>query len=271
MTIFRYFKLLFYFFLFNIISSLGHLLIWNDINRCRVSYISNYFWIKFINILLNNKIVFINNKELGREKINFINSNHCYNSDFFILSYLFQYSVSPHEYSSISTSMNIGLIDKIILKQIDACLICNKDPSISIRNSIKKWYKKNYDRYIITHFEGISKCDYRGRGHGRDKGKYKYVLEPKKIALSNIVKYLPKEINYMTDINIIYTLDNKLLRCSNKELLLKLVNNENIIIYIDIHKYSIPSYNDSDKWLEDLYSTKDTQIQNILIKYITDT
>jgi hypothetical protein len=158
--LFRYLKLLLSFFLFIIISSLGHLIIWNDINRCRVRTLSNYFWIKFINILLNNKIVFINNKELSREKINFINSNHCYNSDFFILSYLFQYSVLPHEYSSISTSINIGLIDKIILSQIDACLISNKDPSIFIRNSIKKWYTKNYNRYIITHFEGISKCDY---------------------------------------------------------------------------------------------------------------
>ena len=263
MNIFRYLKLLFYFFLFIIISSIGHLIIWNDINRCRVSTLSNYFWINLINILLNNKIVFINNKEFGREKINFINSNHCYNSDFFILSYLFQYSVSPYEYSSISTSINIGLIDKIILKQIDACLICNKDPSISIRNSIKKWYTKNYDRYIITHFEGISKCDYMTIEKG--KNKYKYVLEPKTIALSNIVKYLPKEINYMTDINIIYTLDNKLLMCSNKELLLKLVNNENIIIYIYINRYRLPSYNDSDKWLEDLYSKKDSQIENILL------
>jgi hypothetical protein len=257
--LFRYLKLLLSFFLFIIISCLGHLIIWNDISRCRVRAISNYFWIKFINTLLNNKIVFINNKELGREKINFINSNHCYNSDFFILSYLFQYSVLPHEYSSISTSINIGLIDKIILNQIDACLISNKDPSISIRNSIKKWYTKNYNRYIITHFEGISKCDYSG------KSTYKYVLKPKTIALSNIVKYLPKEINYITDINIIYTLDNKSLICSNKELLQKLVNNENIIIYVDIHKYRLPSYNDSNKWLEDLYSKKNSQIENILI------
>ena len=123
MKIFRYFKLFINIFLFLFVSFIGHLIIYNDSIRCKVIKVSNYFFHGFINTLLENKVIYMNGTDLPTEKINIINSNHSYNLDFYIYIYLFKKKMLAYQYSSLSTSSNIGFIDKVVLKQIDACLI----------------------------------------------------------------------------------------------------------------------------------------------------
>jgi hypothetical protein len=234
---------------------------WDSIRKKLCLYLQ-YFWNSNLEILYKNKVIIINNDLLNIEKINFINSNHIYNFDFLVTTYLFYINnIYFYQYSSISVNTMLDFIDKLILTIINACYINNKTYINNIRNGIKLWYNKNYNRYIIIHFEGIAKIDYKGQSD------YKYVLNPKYQALRSILKFLPKDIHFINDINIIYTQNNRLLKCSNKELILKLINDQDIKIYLEINKYSIPTINITEEWLDDLYKKKEIQIQKLMEKY----
>lgn len=260
--IIRYLKVLFNTLVFLLFSILCYFISWNDTIRIRFRHILNYFWTNNLSIFFNNKVIIINNKLLNNEKLNFINSNHIYNSDYLLITYLFyKNNINCYKYSSVSINTIIGFIDKVILTIINACFINTDSYITAVRNSIKQWYNKEYNRYIIIFFEGISKTDYKGQSD------YKYVLNPKYQALRSILKFLPKDIHFINDINIIYTQNNRLLKCSNKELILKLINNEDVTIYLEINKYSIPTINITEEWLDDLYKKKEIQIQKLMEKY----
>uniref|UniRef100_A0A6C0ENZ4 Phospholipid/glycerol acyltransferase domain-containing protein n=1 Tax=viral metagenome TaxID=1070528 RepID=A0A6C0ENZ4_9ZZZZ len=260
--IIRYLRFVFNTVLFLFFAIPCYFIAWNDTIRIRFCHILNYFWNSNTELLYFYKVIVINNELLNTEKINFINANHTYNCDYLLLTYLFyRNTINYYKYSSVSINTIIGFIDKVVLTIINACFINNGSYITPVRNSIKKWYNSNYNRYIIIHFEGVAKTDFKGPNN------YKYVIHPKYQAFRTILKFLPKDIHFINDINIIYTQNNTLLKCSNKELILKLINNEDVKIYLEINKYPIPTFDITEEWLDDLYQKKEIQIQKLMEKY----
>ena len=76
-----------------------------------------------------------------------------------------------------------------------------------------------------------------------------------------------KKIQKTFIINRVYTENNKLLKCSNGDVIYKLINNDNVKIYTEINKYKLPNIDSIDSWLDNLYKEKNSQIQNILDTY----
>jgi len=232
----------------------------NDNIRCYGHKIFGFFWKNLISCFLKDNIVIINNSNLQNEKINIINANHTYQIDLFVINYLFYINkIKTSCFSSFSTNKGISWIDSLLLKSIDACMINSINYKNNISNSIKKWQSKSYNRYVITFFEGITKNDFKGKIKGN-------VLVPKTVGFYHILDNLSSEINYLTDLNILYTLDGKVLKCKNSDLF-SLILKKNVKIYIEINKYKLPKKEDSAKWLKELYIGKDKQINEIKDKY----
>ena len=232
----------------------------NDNIRCYGHKIFGFFWKNLISCFLKDNIVIINNSNLQNEKINIINANHTYQIDLFVINYLFYINkIKTSCFSSFSTNKGISWIDSLLLKSIDACMINSINYKNNISNSIKKWQSKSYNRYVITFFEGITKNDFKGKIKGN-------VLVPKTVGFYHILDNLSSEINYLTDLNILYTLDGKVLKCKNSELF-SLILKKNVKIYIEVNKYKLPKKEDSAKWLKELYISKDKQINEIKDKY----
>jgi len=251
----------FFFIFFSIICSQ-----FSENDRLRVYFIRpvNYFLSNILDFLIKDKIKIVNpDYTITKEKINLINSNHIYQMDYFLLLYIFKLNkLDIWQYSSISLDNNqLNHIDKSVLSMINACFI-DKDYIKNIRNSVKLWFNNLYKRYIIVFFEGISKID-------RDKfdTKYKHVGSPQYQALYNLILYLPLTVKNLTDINSVYTENNRILTCSNKELILKLIKDKNIKIYLEINTYNLPKKENVEVWLDQLYEKKDMQIGGIIDKY----
>lgn len=255
----KYLLVLSNFFIWILLNLIFSPLILNDSIRIFSHKINSFFWSNTVYYFLKDKVIFINSAKLPCEKINIINSNHCYQIDLFILNYIFYHNnIEFYKVSSISTDINISFIDKAILKSINACMINYKNFKEPIKNSINNWYNSNYNRYIINFFEGKAKCDYKEK---LDKN----IMNPKKLGFLNIMNNYPKEIQYITDVNIIYSLNNRVLNIKNSEII-HLIFRENVKIYIEINRYNLPK-NDYSNWLENLYEKKDNQIENIKNKY----
>ena len=128
--------------------------------RIKFFRIIGYIWKTQILFLLNKKIILLKNIDFCDEKINFINSNHIYNLDFYILLYIFiKKNIDSHCWSSLSSDEGIYLLDKVILNNVSSCLINKKFFEKSIRNSIKLWENSEYNRYVIIFFGRLSQCD----------------------------------------------------------------------------------------------------------------
>lgn len=232
----------------------------NDFIRSIIANISGFFLHYFCYFLLNDKIIFLNYQCLPNEKINFINSNHSYQFDTFVVIYfLFFQKISSYKISSISTNISISFIDRSILNIIDACTINSKSYYNDIKNSIYKWISSNYNRYVITFFEGTAKCDANYCNNLN-------ILKPKLLGFVNIIKNLNNEIENITDLNIIYTLNKKILHCSNKQLIY-LIFTQNVKIYVQVNKYKLPSDKNSSEWIQKLYENKNTQINDIKLLF----
>lgn len=212
-----------------------------------------FFIINISKLLLHNKIHFLNDCKLLQNKINIINANHSYQFDLFVLYYIFEKNnLKGNQYSSISSSKNIGIIDKSILNIINACYIDNELKENNLEKSIKIWNNRKVNTYVINFFEGICKCDFHG------DSKYKYLLNPKYITL---IKLKKNGINNINDINIIYTQNGKILNCKNKDIFYKIIF-EDIKIFVEINKYNIPN-NNLEKWIDNLYLLKDKRINKL--------
>lgn len=251
----------FFFIFFSIICSQ-----FSENDRLRVYFIRpiNYFLSNILDFLIKDKIKIVNpDYTITNEKINLINSNHIYQIDYFLFFYVFKLNkLNICQYSSISLNNNkLSYIDKSVLSLANACFI-DKNYIKNIRNSVKLWYNNLYQRYVIVFFEGISKID-------KDKldTEYKHVGSPKYQALYNLILYFPKTVKNLTDINIVYTENNKILTCTNKELIFKLIKDKNIKIYLEINTYNLPKKENVELWLDQLYEKKDMQIGTIIDKY----
>lgn len=209
-------------------------------------------------LLLANKIILVDNNKLNTNKINIINSNHTYQFDLFVLYYIFSINkIKGKQYSSISTNNNIGIIDKSILNIIEASFVNNSLIQNNLKNSIQKWKKRKYNSYIINFFEGITKCD-----SNNINTNYKYLLEPKCITLIELQK---NGIQYINDINIVYTCNNKIINCKNIDIYYKILFDD-VKIYVTVNNYKIPKHT-LEEWIKKLYNLKDKQIEKVIKKY----
>ena len=265
--IYRFLYTLINFFLFIFSSLICSQFSENDSLRIYFIKPVNYFLSNLLDFLIKDKIKITNpDYTITKEKINLINSNHIYQIDYFLLLYIFKLNkLDIWQYSSISLDNNqLNNIDKSVLSMINACFI-DKDYIKNIRNSVKLWFNNVYKRYVIVFFEGISKID-----NDKLDIKYNHVSSPQYQALYNLLLYFPNTVKNLTDINIVYTQNNRILTCSNKDLILNLIKNENIKIYLEINIYPLPKKNNVELWLDELYKKKDRQIQSIIDEYNID-
>jgi hypothetical protein len=217
-----------------------------------------FFLHKATSLILKDKIILLSDFKFTNEKINIINSNHTYQFDLFVIYYLFSLNnISGKQYTSISSNINIGFLDKVILNMIEACFVNKKIINTNFNKSLILWKKRKYKSYIINFFEGICKCDFKGIS------KYNNLLNPKYVIFKDIVN---NNIKYITDIDIIYTDNNKILNCKNKDIYNKFFFND-IKIYVSIKNIKIENIKNSELWLDNLYLKKDKNIDRIIKKF----
>ena len=91
-------------------------------------------------------------------------------------------------------------------------------------------------------------------------------MNPKKLGFYHILNNLPSDIKYITDLNILYTLNDRILQCSNDELIF-LILKKDVKIYIQVNNYLLPKKENSSDWLSELYKKKDKQIDHMKKQY----
>ena len=245
----------FCFILFNLLL---HPLNYNETVRRIILKITGKFWYNICFYLLNNKITFISKPKIKNNDINIINANHSFQIDYLIINYIFcLYKIKPYQIRSFSTNVNISFLDKVILKLINACMINSKDYRNSIINSIKRWSKRPYAKFVIMFFEGVTNSDL--------KNNKQLILKPKKLGFNIIMKNIPKKNKYLTDINIVYSKNGKVYDGTNKQLIYDLLLGNKVKIYVEINNYLLPDKNYSE-WLDKLYVKKENKIKNIISK-----
>lgn len=258
--ILKYFLVFTNLFIFILLNICMAPFIFSDKIRCMFQNINSFFWFNSVYYFLKDSIIIVNSKTLPNQKINIINANHTYQIDLFVLNYLFYLNnLKFYQISSISSNKNISLIDRSVLKLINACMVNNINYQNTIKTSISKWYNATYNRYVINFFEGITKSDFQGNIRGN-------IMNPKKLGFYHILNNLPSDIKYITDLNILYTLNDRILQCSNDELIF-LILKKDVKIYIQVNNYLLPKKENSSDWLSELYKKKDKQIDHMKKQY----
>ena len=131
---------------------------------------------------------------------------------------------------------------------------------------------------MITFFEGIAKKDskvdknkfYPTKVEKNkfyptkvEKNKLKHLLDPKTLGFALCVKN--SHSKYMYDVNIVYTHKNKITDPTDSNFTLLLFHPETKI-YVEVNKYELPKYEESEGWIKEFYMMKDEQIDNIINK-----
>jgi len=233
----------------------------DDDTRIRFINISWNCICTMLNWTINYQIIYIGDSKIDLEKVTIVNGNHTHSNDLFILFNLFNHNkLKGHQVTSISTINGIGEFDKKVLIQANSALVNgSKDDINNIIDSFKLWNLRKYNSAVIIFFEGIAKND------SKEQSKtLKHLLDPKTLGFALTAKY--SKSKYMYDLNLIYTHQGKLMDSKDPSFTWLLFHPDTKI-YVDLHKYELPSYEKAVKWIKDLYDIKDQQIDNIIKKY----
>ena len=252
-----------YLILFYIYANLGHkkyIESEDDIIRVNYSNIYYNYLYKAISHGIGSQVVYLNNQKLNLEEVSIINSNHVHQNDILILFNLFyKNNIDGSFLSSISTEHGICNFDKKILKMSESAMVSNNKKDIyNIVQKFNYWNNRSYSTCLITFFEGIAKKD-----SIKQSNTLIHLLDPKTLGFSLCVKHSMSK--YMYDINIVYTHNNKLLDPKKNNFTLLLFH-PNTKVFVEIHKYELPDYKDSIKWIKELYFLKDCQINKMINK-----
>lgn len=235
----------------------------NSVDDTRIKFTDIYWNYIFtmMNWTINYQIVYIGDSKIDLEKVTIVNGNHTHSNDLFILFNLFNHNkLKGHQVTSISTINGIGEFDKKVLIQANSALVNgSKDDINNIIDSFKLWNLRKYNSAVIIFFEGIAKND------SKEQSKtLKHLLDPKTLGFALTAKY--SKSKYMYDLNLIYTHQGKLMDSKDPNFTWLLFHPDTKI-YVDLHKYELPTYEKATKWIKDLYKIKDQQIDNIIKKY----
>ena len=214
-------------------------------------------WEQLDNIF-NNRIKINKNIE-SKNKVTLINVNHVHNLDSLMLWILFyKNGIQPNAITSISTYNNISSFDKKILELYESININAKNLQSEFENKINKYQSRNYNKYMISYFEGIT------LHHSKQRPYYEYTNKPKYLAfelMSN--KFKNKEFY---DVDLVYTYKNKLMNAKDPYFIWKLMH-PSCNIYVNIKTCRFPEKNEKE-FLDDLYKRKNENIKQILRKLV---
>ena len=235
----------------------------NNDDDVRIKY-TDLLWgsiFSMLNWTINKQIEYIGDNKIDLEQVTLFNANHTHSNDLFILMNLFsQNKLKGHQVTSISTTNGIGDFDKKVLIQANSALVNNTKNDIdNIINGFKLWNSRKYNSAVIIFFEGVAKS-----ASNKSSNNLKYLLDPKTLGFALTAKY--SQSKFMYDLNLIYTHQGKLIDSKNPNFTWLLFHPDTKI-YVDLHKYQLPTYEKAAKWIVDLYKIKDKQIENIINKY----
>jgi len=182
-------------------------------------------------------------------KVTVINANHWHNLDQLILM-----TVIPlDQLSSISTLTGTNAFDQSILNLIRAIYTGPRFLQ-DCRTKFGEFQNRDYSTFVLTFCEGIA------LNHASSSWR-PYLNRPKYLAFQILTDQFPDQQFY--DLDIVYQYKGKPLDPKDKWFIWKLLN-ENTQITVNIKKYTYPSSNNANGFLDTLYDQKWQNIQQIL-------
>ena len=122
-----------------------------------------------------------------------------------------------------------------------------------------EYFRTNdYNRYIISYFEGIT------LNHSKQRSYYKYINKPKYLAFEILCNKFKNKKFY--DVDMIYTYKNKWIDPKDKYFIWKILHPK-CRIYVNIKECIFPNKNERE-YLDNLYLNKNKNIKNVLANLI---
>lgn len=224
----------------------------NDNERIKkINYIGDVTFRDINNIF--KKRVLINGELKKLNKLTIINYNHVHNTDNLMGWIIFFINkIKPCKISSISSYNHISDFDMKILNMINAIDIGNILDDLEYK--LEFFNSRDYNRYIMTYFEGIT------LNHNKQKPYYKYINRPKYLAFEILCNKFKNKKFY--DIDMVYTYKNILMNPKDKYFIWKLLHPK-CKIYVNIKECIFPDKNERE-YLDNLYLNKNKNIKNVL-------